>query len=169
MTEGGRRLSLTKSDLATPAGRELLELLTSLSADGSITREELERLRAWLEANREAPIRPREFLTSIVIPFRKAERSPRRSRQACEQLDIGDAVRLDREPGNVENDNAILVLSEDGEELGYVPREDARRMAPLFDAGARPQRVIWTGRSQFWLTIPSWRLPFSEAPSAHRP
>jgi hypothetical protein len=214
MTERGRRLSLTKSDLATAAGRELLELLKGLSADGSITREELERLRAWLEANRQAPIQAREFLTSVldaiprdgevapaelealqtaierVLPpdarfvaalHRKRRRAAQREqnaaeraaereakklarerdrpldradfviagatrsmerREACERLDVGDTVLLEREPGNVEDDHAILVLNEDGEELGYVPRDDARRMAPLLDAGARAEATI---------------------------
>ena len=42
---------------------------------------------------------------------------------------------LEREPDNRHDRNAILILTESGDELGYVPREDAKVMAPLLDAG----------------------------------
>jgi hypothetical protein len=32
----------------------LIALLTELSADGNVSREEMERLRAWLEVDRES-------------------------------------------------------------------------------------------------------------------
>ncbi len=37
--------------IALIAGRELIALLTELSADGQVTREEMGRLRAWLEVD----------------------------------------------------------------------------------------------------------------------
>ncbi len=46
------RVTLSKAHRNTPAGRELVELLTELSADGQVSREEMERLRAWLEVDR---------------------------------------------------------------------------------------------------------------------
>jgi len=57
-------------------------------------------------------------------------------REACERLIEGDAINLEREPKNPHDSNAILVLSDDDCELGYVPREEALAIAPLMDAGA---------------------------------
>lgn len=49
----------------------------------------------------------------------------------------GAAVRLVREPDNVHDSNAIAVYAEKGRRLaGYVPKGQARRLAPLLDAGA---------------------------------
>jgi hypothetical protein len=45
MDEDRRHVTLSKADRVTPAGRELIALLTELSADGQVTREEMERLR----------------------------------------------------------------------------------------------------------------------------
>jgi hypothetical protein len=69
--------------------------------------------------------------------FRFAER-----RAACERLQEGDAVTLEREPDNVHDSNAILVLDGDDSELGYVPREKARDIAGLLEAGAEAETAI---------------------------
>ena len=63
-------------------------------------------------------------------------------REACECLVVGEAVDLEREPDNSHDSNAILVLARHGDELGYVPRADARKMAPLLDKGARVEAVV---------------------------
>ena len=51
MNDEPRRVTLSKADRNTIAGRELIALLTELSADGQVTREEMGRLRAWLEVD----------------------------------------------------------------------------------------------------------------------
>src|SRR5262249_41249517 len=51
-------------------------------------------------------------------------------------------VVLEREPGNRHDVNAILILNEGGDELGYVPREDAAEMAPLLDAGGWVEATV---------------------------
>jgi hypothetical protein len=59
---------------------------------------------------------------------------------------VGDAVTLEREPDNSHDSNAILVFTDDTE-LGYVPREEAKQMAPLLDAGATVAATVkklWT-------------------------
>ena len=38
--------------------------------------------------------------------------------------------------------NAIRVLGDDDCELGYVPREEARPIAPLLDAGAEAEATV---------------------------
>ena len=42
---------------------------------------------------------------------------------------------LKREPKNEYDDNAILILTEDGQKLGYVPQEKNEVLSNLLDAG----------------------------------
>lgn len=46
-----------------------------------------------------------------------------------------DAVVLAREPQNRHSRNAVAVLTKSGDQIGYVPEEDAADVAPLMDAG----------------------------------
>jgi hypothetical protein len=66
MPEDRRRVTLSKAHSETPAGRELIGLLTELSADGNVTREEMERLRAWLEVDRGVDFPALGFLYEVV-------------------------------------------------------------------------------------------------------
>lgn len=209
-----QRVTLSKAQRDTAPGRELLALLTELSADGQVTREEMARLRQWLELDRGIDFPACGFLYEVldsisqdgeiteeeldslaqaierVLPAdvrilaaskRKERREARRKetavaraaqrqartearehakplgrfelfiagcrraegrRDACALLSVGDAVTLEREPDNVHDCNAILILGDGDSELGYVPREVAREMAPLLDAGAQAQASI---------------------------
>jgi HIRAN domain len=47
------------------------------------------------------------------------------------------AARLEREPGNEHDPNAIVVLVDGIGRLGHVPRGVAARLAPEMDAGSR--------------------------------
>ena len=47
----------------------------------------------------------------------------------------GDALRLEREANNRFDSNAILMLTESGEKIGYVPERDNLVFARLMDAG----------------------------------
>jgi len=49
MPDARRHVTLSKSHVETAVGRELVNLLKELSADGNVSREEMERLRTWLE------------------------------------------------------------------------------------------------------------------------
>lgn len=60
-------------------------------------------------------------------------------REACEACREDDPVSLVREPDNPYDSNAILVVCEDGSDLGYVPRILAKDLAPLLDDGARQE------------------------------
>jgi len=213
-----KQVTLSKAHRNTPEGRALIALLIELSDDGQVTREEMERLRQWLEVDRGVDFPACAFLYEVldtiaadgeiseeeldrlalaierVLPSdvrlaarqrrrhyretRRREKSERRAkeraelraarlterqrlkplhyadfviagatrseerREGCEGLDVGDAVTLEREPSNRHDSNAILVLSEDGSELGYVPRFEASEMAPLLDAGAEAQARV---------------------------
>lgn len=74
-----------------------------------------------------------------------------------EALDPGEPLRLEREPGNPHDPNAIAVCSARGK-IGYVARDRAEFIAPLIDAGmalivdvaqirggtpAKPSRGVW--------------------------
>jgi hypothetical protein len=52
LTRELRRLTLTKEQCGTAAGRDLLALLTELSSDGFVSRDELQQLRGWREVDR---------------------------------------------------------------------------------------------------------------------
>jgi hypothetical protein len=215
-------VTLSKAHRETSAGQELIKLLTELSADGNVSRDELGRLRSWLEIDRGVDFPALPFLYETIeqissdgeitedeldrlalaiervlpkdirlaaaakrkeardarfvakreaqrqtqiaaraerraardaaraqvgilhetdFPVRGAMRSEER-RQACDRLAEGDSVKLEREPDNAHDANAILVIGPDDCELGYVPREDACDIAPLLDAGAEAEATV---------------------------
>lgn len=165
-----------------PACAFLYEIIDTISADGEISEEELDRLALGIErvlpkdvraVAREQRSRRRESKKRELIAKRAADRAERdvakarrraererlrplhrgdylvagacrkeERRIACERLSDGDMVDLEREPDNRHDPNAILILSENGDELGYVPREHAKVMAPLLDAGADYEATI---------------------------
>ena len=47
--EQRRQVTLSKADRATPVGRQLIDLLVQASEDGVVSRDEMNRLRSWLE------------------------------------------------------------------------------------------------------------------------
>ena len=61
---------------------------------------------------------------------------------------------LKREPKNKYDDKAILILTEDGQKLGYVPQERNEILSRLMDAGkllfGRLDEKDWVGR---WLRL----------------
>ena len=61
---------------------------------------------------------------------------------------------LKREPKNKYDDKAILILTEDGQKLGYVPQEKNEILSSLMDAGkllfGRLDEKDWVGR---WLRL----------------
>lgn len=221
------RVTLTKIQRTTPAGADLIALLTRLSEDGIVTRDEVAELRAWLEVDRGVDFAACAFLYETVdsissdgditegeldtlalamervlppdvrklaaekrkerrvarrqaeLASRQAERTAAREqrerarplhhgdfiiagalrsaerREACEQLAVADRVLLEREPDNRHDKNAILILTQAGDELGYVPREDAKAMAPLMDAGGWVDATI----KKLLETREGWTLP----------
>lgn len=61
-----RHVTLSRAERETPAGRELIILLTELSADGNVSREEMVRLRAWLEVDRGVEFPALSFLHETI-------------------------------------------------------------------------------------------------------
>ena len=51
------------------------------------------------------------------------------------ELEKHQLLMLKREPKNKNDNKAILILTEDGQKLGYVPREKNEVLSNLMDAG----------------------------------
>lgn len=194
---------------ATEAGiiAELITLLETVTADGTITDSEAAELRAWLDANRDSDLPAIDFLRTTleqilldgrvtaeerralhiaverVLPSELREKArgrrvasqllnkarereekaalraqeaeereknrsmysanfmaagvayERRSEVVDRHLRSGQTVFLARDPGNPHDENAIEIRVQGGFQIGFVPREYAREMAPLLDAG----------------------------------
>jgi len=60
------RKSLTKKQLQTDIGIELLSLCQAITADGRLDEAEVDRLRDWLSKNGAAPIPAILYLTTVV-------------------------------------------------------------------------------------------------------
>lgn len=57
-------------------------------------------------------------------------------------LAAGDPLLLRREPGNPHDPHAIKVMTQSGEQIGYLSARLAARLAPSIDAGARYSAII---------------------------
>ena len=51
------------------------------------------------------------------------------------ELEKNQLLVLKREPKNKNDDKAILILTEDGQKLGYVPKKNNEVLSNLMDAG----------------------------------
>jgi HIRAN domain len=214
-----RQYSLSKAQIGTALGAELLSLCQSVTADGRLVPEELDGLKQWLHDadaaempavkylrksiervladGRITPEEYREVYRAVeaILPFeaRKqalaaraevdtTEAAAARVERAARQLGkpVTDAaistvtfmvagVRQEGRPAVIQrharpndvivlarqredsgSDVAITVKLSNGSEIGYVPDDDARQLAPLLDDGcryeARITEVLTTGR-----------------------
>jgi hypothetical protein len=75
-------------------------------------------------------------------------------RQIEVTINVGDSMILRREMDNLHDPLAILILTEHGQKLGYVPRNRNEVLARLMDAGkfliARLESKEWQGD---WLRV----------------
>lgn len=62
------------------------------------------------------------------------------------RVESGDVLYLKREPDNAYDSKAILVTSEDGYVLGYVPKADNANPASLLDAGEKLYALLISDR-----------------------
>jgi hypothetical protein len=65
-TEHRARTSLTKTDLKTSAGLELLAILQDLSGDGQLTRDECDQMHAWLNQHSEVELPATGHLQTVI-------------------------------------------------------------------------------------------------------
>ncbi|HEY4310548.1 MAG TPA: HIRAN domain-containing protein [Pirellulales bacterium] len=82
-----------------------------------------------------SPIESTAFVSSVAGVSFKNSNNTRRQRIVRESH-LGEAVLLEHEDGNRHDANAIRVLRANGEQLGYLPREDAA-MVMSFRSPAR--------------------------------
>jgi hypothetical protein len=66
MAQPRRTVPLTRAQLQTAAGAELLVLCQTITEDGSIKEDEVSALRDWLQRNHDSDLPSVEFLTSTV-------------------------------------------------------------------------------------------------------
>lgn len=64
-----------------------------------------------------------------------------------DEIHAGDRLTLLREPDNAIGADAILVQAMEVGTIGYVPRTISRWLAPLMDAGYRPEASVIKVRS----------------------
>ena len=55
--------------------------------------------------------------------------------QLIKSLKIGDVLTFQREPNNQYDRNAIAIMTTTGEQLGYISKELAEKLAPKMDIG----------------------------------
>ncbi len=56
-------------------------------------------------------------------------------REVVSSLSSSEQVVFEREPQHPHDPNAIAIHTQDGRSIGYIPRDEARRIAPLMDQG----------------------------------
>lgn len=62
---------------------------------------------------------------------------PLTAQVALSQLQIGDTIRLEREPDNAYDENAIKCMV-DNEHVGFVAKTEAAVLAPVIDSSPNP-------------------------------
>ena len=202
-----KRVSITKAERQSAVAVELLALCQNITADGTISLEEIKALVRWLNDHRNDDLPAIEFLASTVRKIiadrkvtpeeqeelyhavetilppdlrkeavrarkefeaelkyreklekeaaRKRERAEWEKRHPLASFDFivagvlyenrgaiisryakkGDRVFLARDPGNPYSPHAVEVRLGNGFQIGFVPEEHARDLAPYLDSG----------------------------------
>ena len=123
MPDERRRVTLTKAQCESPVARDLIVLLTELSADGVVSRDELQQLRAWLEVDRGVDFPALSFLYETI-----------------------DQISADGEITEDELDLLALaierVLPKDVREVAATKRKEAQRLRRVAQREAARQTMI---------------------------
>lgn len=81
---------------------------------------------------------PTTFYAALVgVAFR-----PAGTKDIVRSLIIGDELLLEAEPTNSYHANAVKVLDDEGNHLGYIERDQADEIAPLLAEGAKATAVV---------------------------
>ena len=101
-----------------------------VARDQEREKERAAREQERQERQRDMPIAAANFMVAGVRYEGRAELISR-------YANTGDPVHVVRDRGNRYSRFAIAVMLENGEQIGFVPEEDAQRLAPLLDEGAK--------------------------------
>ena len=112
--------------------RSAMELIEKEAARAE---KESAKQRAQDERLRNRPLASANFMVAGVVYEGRGRIVERRA-------SAGDDVDLARDPGNAYDGNAIQVRLKTGEHIGFVPREDAARFAPIMDSGCKYEAYI---------------------------
>lgn len=146
------RLSLTKKQLASSAGTELLVLCQNITADGSLNEEEVNELRLWLDENRAAALPSIEFLTATVeriitdgIVTREERTELYKALESVLPTEVRQAARARR--AAVESEESAKVVA-DKAAAKEKEREEKRRLRPIESFDFMVAGVHYNGRSK---------------------
>lgn len=70
------------------------------------------------------------------VSYKNSEGTSRQ--KILKKCNIGECLIIKREPKNRYDPNAIAIFRQNGEQLGYIPREFAEWLAPKMDNGLEP-------------------------------
>ena len=231
-----KRVTLTKDQIESAAGAELLELCQEIAEDGRLTDVEIGELKQWVARHQDAGVPAIEFLSETikqiledgvvtatersqlhraverVLPSeaRKQAVESRKQRQladAAERAEVkhffskvsgvtfknpdgtdrqrivarcheGDLLLLEREPDNKYDPRAVSVLTQAGEQIGYlsshvVGSETYRGVAQDMDDGRKVEARIAgigfgeeSGNFGVRIELAYWNGPLANQPDA---
>ncbi len=69
------------------------------------------------------------------------------------KIELDGTFRCRREPGNEYDKNAIKIINEEGEQIGYLDRQTAKVLAPYMDDKSIRLRCDVTGEGDFCIPI----------------
>jgi DNA polymerase-3 subunit epsilon len=146
------RLSLTKSQLQTAAGAELLNLCQSLTEDGHLMDEEVTALKTWLEENRNTDLPSSDFLTTAVkqiIADGVVTKEERLLLYKAIEIVLPPEVRKEAVDRRKEAESKDKILSGlEREAQKQKEREESERNHPLSSANFMVAGIHYEGRPE---------------------
>lgn len=81
-------------------------------------------------------------MTEFIATLAGAQFRPKETKDLIKMLSVGDELKLQRDPENQYDSNAIKIFDEDNNWLGFVSKEEAADIAPLLDNGDEATCVV---------------------------
>lgn len=146
-----KRLSLTKEQLNTVIGVELLELCQTITEDGSLSQEETIELTKWLDANQHADLPAIEFLLTTIkriIADRRVTREERKELYRALERVLPPILRKEAQASrHVVEAEKRAVARAVREEALLQQREKREKAAPIASADFMVAGVRYEGRA----------------------
>jgi HIRAN domain len=146
------RLSLTKTQIQSGVGAELLALCQSVTEDGSLSKEEIIALRSWLKAHRSSDLPAVGFLAStverIVADGKVTKQERRELYHAIETILPPEARKHAAAQRRVVEAEAMAREHAQSEAERQQEREERERNRPLCSANFMVAGVHYEGRPE---------------------